>query len=409
MWDTPGGIFETVLTIDGKQPSTSLVKSSFRSVDRGGRRQLDLATKKLIPTPPKAALRIDSGESIADALDRFASHTGTSWGQNRQGRFYLDTPDFDAHNLVENGFFELDAASVWPWFGEQNAALPVSTARSFAVSKNSLEISNGSNAGAYAKQRVLFPRAGHYVVTLCVVSVSGDSSAFHVGVLPPDGEEQLSLAHAISTTDWTRVTFPVCIDRGHVGQTEIRLYPAKGVATPVVVGVDAIEGYHLAAIAEHNNSEIVSIEYDDAYETLVGFSRNQQDGRHLTARAGHAEALGLSTTEPEGKHVVGSAGVIDLTDALIPDASSALGIGSPLTATHGRQRQRMEIIMKGLNRIPILGDRIIHRNHPRVPETSDLHPVWRIVNSSYQAGKPQDVLLTVRRQVDPAVDRMEIT
>ncbi len=406
---TVGEAFEVVLKERGGLVDTGLVKASFRGIDRGGRKQLDIGTGKLRRVAVNVGLRIDTGERIADVLDRLAEHTGTYWGWNRQGRAFLDVPDFDAHNLVTNGFFELDDVSAWPWSGEEGATLTVSTSRSFAVGENSLEIANGSDAGAYAVQRVLFPRAGHYVVTLPALSISGNATAFKVGVLPGDGEELQSPAQTLSTTQWTRVTFPVLIDRGHVGQTEIRIYPAEGSATATTVAIDAVEVYALAAVAEQN-SEVLSVEYedDDAFETAVGFDRDQQSGRHSTATVDHAGALGLSTTEPEGKHVVGTAGTIDLSDALVTDAASAAGIAASLTATHGRQRQRMEIIMKNLSRIPIIGDRIIHRNHPRIPEASDGHPVWRVVESSYDGDDPQDVLLTVRRQLDPALDRMEV-
>lgn len=406
---TVGELFEAVIKTQGGQANTDLVRSSFRWIDRGGRRQLDL-TKRHRPIAVNVGLRIDSGERIADVLDRVAEQTGIIWAWNRQGRAYLDVPDFDAGNVLTNGFFELDAASPWPWEEEENASLSVSTSRSFAFGDNSLEIANGSDADAYAVQRVLLHRPGDYAITLVALSVSGEAGSFRIGVLGPDGEEQLSPAQTLSTTAWTRVTFPFRIARGHVGRTEIRIYPAKDSTTATTVGVDAVEGYHLAAIAEQNNSEVLGVEYedDDAYETAVGFDRNQQDGRSSTATADHAEALGLSTTEPEGKHVVGSAGTIDLTDALITDAASAAGVAASLTATHGRQRTPMRIMMKNLDRIPILGDRIMHRNHPRIPESADSYPFWRVVESSYDGDDAQDVLLRVRRQIDPALDRMEV-
>ena len=408
-YETIGEIFEHVLTWGsyGNVPATQVVRSSARALDRGGRRQLENGA--LIKTPPRVALRIDSGESIADVLDRFCSHTATYWGWNRQGRAFIDVPDFDAGNLITNGFFELDADAPWPWFGEDSATLAVTQARSFAVGQNSLEISNGSDSAARAVQRPLFHRTGLHVVTLAALLVSGDGSSFKVGVLPPDGEEQLSPAHTLSTTEWTRVTFPVQIDRGHVGQTEVRLYPAEGVTSAVVVAVDAIEAYPLAGIAEHNNSEILSVEYedDDAYEAAVAFAVNQQDLQRVSKIViKDVEALGLSTVEPEGKHITGSAGRIDPGTPLIKDAKSAGGIAAPLARTHGRQRQRMRLVMKNLSRIPSLSDRIIHGNHPRVPESADLHPVWRVVAPSYDGDEAQNVLLTVRRHVDPAVDRM---
>lgn len=407
---TVGAIYENVFTIVGGLDSTDLVRVSFRQMDRGGRTQLDLSSGPR-PVPVSAALRIDSGERVADVLDRFAGHTGTSWAWNRQGRVYIDVPNFDAGNLAApNAYFELDDTSPWPMEAREGAVLTVTNTRSFAVGQNSLEISNDSGPNAYAVRKALFPRSGNYVVTLPVLSISGDATAFRIGVLPPDGEEQLSAAHALSTTRWTRVTFPVQIDRGHVGQTELRFYPAKGISTAVVVGIDAIESYHLAAIAQPNNSEVLDVEYedDDAYEVLVGFDHNSATGTGLVARVPWPEAMGLATTEPEGQHVVGSAGSIDLTDALITDAASAAGVGAGLVSTHGRQRQRMPLIMKNLTRLPILGDRIMHRDHPDVPESPDNHPVWRVVKSRFDPNRPEFVRLTVRRQVDPAADRMEV-
>lgn len=413
----PGEIAKDLLQAYGGLVDADLLGSTFRRMDRPAEGRMPYRPQRqsgvLVPQVVEVGLVIGEGLSIADALDELCGSVNAYWFTSRQARFGLDIPDLDAHNLVPNPSFEEGStSSVYLWSAMGSATISVNTTN-FYLGARSMQIATGaSNPNARAVCGFVVPTDGPYGVRLLIKSISGDTDAFKVGWLGPDGEEILSDAFAISTTEWTPVSTAFEVTRGMVGSTTLRLYPANGSNTATTVVVDMVECYRLCAVLDEDDSVPidVSFEPDNFYVVSATLEVDLRTNLKSTFSLNDSEVYGLSSSEPEGKHLIQSSSRLAMPQALLPEAYSAAGVVASAVSYWGRARHRLGIIAQQQTRLALVGERFMHRANPRIPEAPDSYPFWRIVGVDFQDQENAlDLTLIGLRQADPIVDRNKRT
>lgn len=408
---TEGAIARDIATnvLYGNTAATRLVERSFRMIDRTLRWQ-QVPTIGRRPAAPKVALIADEKMTVENAFSKLTGDTASLWLVNHQDRLGLDVPDFERGNLIVNGGFEDD---LYPWFVKNSATLIATLSRKYEGTR-SAEISNGTpNALACAAQDVVLAAGGIHVVTLLASVLEGESTAFRIGVIGPSGVETLSEAQTLETGKWTRHSVVYTSEPGDAGHTEIRIYPAYGSVVATRVAVDRVELYRVACVIDQVRSRPESVETEDEhyFDCEVPFGRNLQDTAHIsTRRVGEPEARGLSSLlEPEGKFAIQSSTRAELPDTLAADADSAGGLAAPVALLYSRTRMVLGLPVYGLDRIPLVGDYVFHQFNPRVPESPDGYPIWRISDVAYDEDNAKVIKLKVWHHNDPVADRIDIS
>lgn len=409
----PGEIARDLLVTYGGTPAARLIEKTFRMIDRRWRWQQIAGGGGRRPVGPRISFIVSGKTTVEEALSDLCGQAVAYWLVNHQDRIGLDVPDFDRGNLARNGGFEDDSVSVYPWKTINSATLSLTTSRKYAGAR-SAEISNGSpaNALAAAVESIVLPAGGTYVVTLVASLLEGLATGFRIGMVGPSGNETISDPMTLNTGRWSRCSLVFDTEVGDAGFTELRLYPAYNDTTSTRVAVDQVEVYRVACVTDRVTSTPTGIEFEDEYyyECDVPYAVNRQDEEHASKRRlGESEARGLSSAiEPEGKFAVQSSTRAELNDTRAADGESAAGLAAPVPLYYSRPRPVLTIDVEGLDRIPVVGEYIYHRDNPRIPESPDQYPIWRIskVETSDASGK--QVTLEVKRQLDPVVDRIDI-
>ncbi len=407
---TPGAIARHLLTVHGGLTAKALCEPSFRLLDRTWRQQRSQTA--ILPLAPELGFIFEPSTTVAQALTTVCEESFAYWRVDAEGRIALEVPDLDVGTLVDNGGFETSATSIYPWRTASNATATLTSSRTFDGVR-ACEISNGGSPVAYAaiEQDIIIPRPGQVAVTLVASQLSGTTGTFRISLYSPCDEEYLSDPFTLDSSAWTRVTHVFDVASGCAGLATVRIYPAYGQTYASTVCVDNVEVFQVAAVLDKNNSVLGAVELDPEsyYQAAVTYDVNLQDDYPATrARITDVEAKFLTGAVSEAQYVVASSGRVDLDTALARDASSALAIAAPMALHYGRQRHSMSIQALGLERIPTIGERIVHRDYRRIPETHDAYSIWRIVGVDGGEGAAQTVSLTVQRQSDPVIDRMSI-
>ena len=407
---TPGAIARHILATYGGVSAKHLVEPSFRMIDRRWRYQINSG---IIPTAPKVGLVIDGAMNTEDALSELCSRVFAFWKVNRQGRVAIDVPDLTVGNICRNPGFEDDSTSGFPWRVKNSATFVTTTSRKYNGAR-SAEVSNGGSpdAAAAIAQNFTLPSGGSYVVTFLASLLSGASTLLRIGVTGPSGVETLSDPMVLETGKWTRHSLLVETEPGDAGHTELRIYPAHGSTVATSIALDDVEVYRIAVLADSVRSEPRALSFLDEhyYEAAVTYDVNLQASNRVAERIiADMEARGLSSSLPsEGKFAIQSSKRIAVK-ALATDGPSAAGIGAPIVLHYSRQRHQLELIVHGLERLPIVGEYVYHRLNPRVPEMANEYPVWRITEVKYDDANAKIVKLKAERQNDPVADRVDIS
>lgn len=406
-----GEIARDMLVTDGGTPAARLQERTFRMIDRRWRWQ-QIAGGGRRPAGPRVSFGISGKTTLQEALTELCGNTVTYWNVNHQDRIGLDVPDFDRGNLARNGGFEDDSASLFPWKTLNGATLAITTSRKYAGAR-SAEISNGSpvDTNAAAIQQIVLAAGGTHVVTLVASLLEGTPSSFRIGMVGPSGIETLSDPQTVGTGKWTRHSLVYDSEPGDAGFTELRLYPAYGSSTATRIAVDDVEVYRVACVTDRVRSNPVSVEFEDEayYECDSPYGVNLQDVDHASRRRiNESEARGLSAAiEPEGKFSAQNS-TRAVLEGHAADAESAAGLGAPVALYYSRRRPVLTIDVEGLERIPLVGDYSFHRDNPRIPESADSYPIWRISSVETSDASGKYLRLQMRHQIDPVEDRIDI-
>lgn len=229
---------------------TSLVRDTFRKLDRRWRKQLTGGV--FIPSAPKIDLVLGSDATVAAAASLVCRSVFAYWLSNPIGRLFVGVPDQDVASLTDNAGFEQDTAtspatsrSIWPWTAEGGLTAQITTGVRYQ-GQQAIEIARGAlqQQGAL-RQGIDLVGGGDYVATALAALRAGDGTAVRLRVtLPSDGQSTpdyalLSDPITVESTEWSRITFPFRVPRGGSGRGLVELlpfYPDKTPALPSVIG-----------------------------------------------------------------------------------------------------------------------------------------------------------------------------
>ena len=409
-FSTPGAIARHLLVTHGGVAAGDLVEASFRLADRVWRQQR--AANTILPIAPEIAYLIEPTSTVADALTQICEGAFLYWRITPEGRIALDIPDLDAGQLLGNPGFESSSTTIYPWRKASTATASITSARNYD-GVYAVELSNGGSPATDARleQDVMLPRPGQVVVTFVASLMSGTGGLLRVGFVSPSGVEVLSDATAVTSGRWSRVTHVVDVPIGEAGLATVRIYPAQGSTAAATVAIDNVELYMIAGVADADNSNFIgmALQGEIYFKAAVTYDVDLEDRDRASKGAiTDVEARFLTGATSEAQYLIASSGRIDLDEVLAKDLPSALAVAAPIAQHYGRQRQRMSIVMLGLDPLPKVGDRVVHRNHRRIPEAVDGYAVWRAVKVDYTSPQAQTVALELERQSDPVIDRTEI-
>lgn len=411
---TIGAIARDLIVTYGGTPAARLIEKSLRMIDRRWRWQQLSSGAGRRPQAPRLSLVISGKTNVEQALSQLCGDGFASWLVNHQDRVGVDVPDFDRGLMTRNSGFEDDTTSTYPWSAKSGATISITTARKFG-GLQSAEVSNGSptNANAHAAQNVLIAAGDTHAVTLVASLLEGVADSFRIGIVGPSGVETLSEAMTLETGRWTRHSLVYESEPGDSGFTELRIYPAHGSTTATRVAIDNVEMYRIACVTDRVRSFPQDVDWEDEhyYECTVPYGVNRQKTDQISKRkVGESEARGLSAAlQPEGKFAIASSTLAELDQTRAATSESAGGIAAAVALQYSRQRPVLAIEVYGLERIPVVGDYVFHRLNPRIPESADEYPIWRVAEVGFGERGPEGIELKLRRQIDPITDRVDIS
>lgn len=187
---------------------------------------------------------------------------------------------------------------------------------------------------------------------------------------------------------------------------------AKYGISSVTLAVDDFEAFKVAAVLKDTTADPLPLEYDpdSSFETEVPFNVNTQQTDFASfIRVTDSEARQLTTAVSQAKNALPGAKRLVLTNVALQDAASAGGVAAAYSGYFGRLRHRIDFRQENAgNRVPMVGERAIHRRAPRVPELIDEHPVHLIVAVETFGKGAKGVDLKTERQTDLVSDRTTI-
>ena len=408
----PGEIYRDILKTYGQLQDYDLALGSFRWLDRRWRKRMK--SGKLYTNPgPKVALYLAGSitTTVSDALEDLAKSTFTYWYIRREGRIAVGVPDLDAGAINRNIGFEEWTDEVWPW-KPYGGATAVVTTGVFYQGAQAVQVNNGASGSAGLRQWVTIEKSGWVVVTLMAASISGPNNRFRIRIVGPDDgiDGQQSDQLEITSTSWTRLSFPAYIKDGAAGSLLIQIRPCTANKS-ALVNIDDAECVPVAAVIDDASYQFDRVEFTDQnfYAARVTYNVNLQvSDRAPAAIITDGEARGMAAGITETKNAVNTSSQVDLGTPTIVDVYGAAGIAAALASYFGRLRHALSATLLGYTKIPQVGERVFHYMTTRIPATPDNYPIWMLTSVESDGRNAQALDIVAERHTDLITDRPEI-
>ncbi len=408
----PGEIYRDILQTYGQLQNYDIVPGSFRWLDRRWRKYMK--SGKLYMNPgPKVALYLEGSitTTVSDALDQLAKSTFTYWYVRREGRIAVGVPDLDAGAINRNVGLEDWSDEPWPFKPYGGATATITTGVVYEGAR-AVQVNNNATGASGIRQWVTIEKSGWVVVTLVAASISGPNNRFRIRVFTPDDglvgyqSDQLE----ITSTAWTRLSFPVFVKDGAAGSLLVQIRPCTANKSGIV-NLDNIEVVPVAAVIDDASYIFDRVEYSDQnfYAARVTYNVNlQKQDRAPAAIITDGEARGLASGLTEAKNAVNTSSQVDLGTPTVVDVYGAAGIAAALAAYFGRLRHTLSATLLGYTKIPQVGERVFHHMATRIPETADNYPIWMLTSVESDGRNAQALDILAERHTDLITDRPEI-